>query len=364
MSDETPAPQLKHWFNEARYRSLAGMTRALDGKFDSKRFLKLTLEGLEERSLMQRLAQTAVAMNEALPGSYVSKLKTLQALAPQIDHGFITLFLSDFVAKYGLDDPKRSLPALKYFTRFGSAEFAIRHFLLRDLEATHAVMLAWADDADEHVRRLSSEGIRPRLPWGLRLQALVKNPEPIAPILEKLKRDPALYVRKSVANNLNDIAKDHPQWVVQRAEAWDRSHAETAWIIKHGCRTLIKKGHSGALKLFGFGGKPKVEATLTCTPKKLGLGEVLTITADIRSSARTTQSLAVDYVVHYVRPGGSSEKVFKWSEVELPASGSVSLKKNQTIKDFTTRKHYPGVHRVELQINGQRVAEAVFELLG
>ena len=364
MSDETPAYQLKNWFDEARYRGIAQMTKALDGGFDTKRFLKSVLEGLDGRSLMQRLAQTAVAMDESLPGSYAKKLDVLKKLAPQIDHGFITLFLSDFVAKHGLDDPKRSLPALKYFTRFGSAEFAIRHFLLRDLEATQAVMLGWAEDADEHVRRLSSEGIRPRLPWGIRLQELVKNPEPIAPILEKLKRDPALYVRKSVANNLNDIAKDHPQWVVQRAEGWDRSHRGTAWIVKHGCRTLIKKGHGEALKLFGFGGKPKVEAALTCTPKRLHLGEVLTIVADIRSTARTAQSLAVDYVIHYVRSGGNSEKVFKWSEVELPASGSVSLEKSQTIKDFTTRKHHSGVHRVELQVNGQRVAESGFELVG
>jgi len=364
MSDESPAPQLKHWFDEARYRSIANATFSLDAKFDKKRFLRFTLEGLDERSLMQRMQQTAIAMQESLPGSYRSKLKTLRALAPMLEHGFISIFLCDFVAKYGLEDFDHSLDALKFFTCFGSAEFAIRHFLVKDFNKARSAMLVWAEDDNEHVRRLASEGIRPRLPWGLRLQNLVENPDPIAAILEKLKADPALYVRKSVANNLNDITKDHAQWVIQRVSGWDREHAGTAWIVRHGCRTLIKQGHNDALKLFGFGAAPKLEAAITCTPTKLRLGQVLTIQAILRSTTRSTQSFAIDYVMHYARAGGATwQKVFKWTETELAPGAAITLQKRQTMKDFTTRKHHPGGHRIELQVNGKRVAETAFELL-
>lgn len=363
MSDETPAPQLKHWFDEARYRSIANATFSLDGKFDKRRFLKLTLDGLDERSLMQRLQQTAVAMEQSLPGTYRTKVKTLRSLAPTLEHGFISIFLCDFVAKYGLEDFDHSLDALKFFTCFGSAEFAIRHFLVKDFTKARTAMLTWADDKNEHVRRLASEGIRPRLPWGLRLQNLVDNPDPIAAILEKLKADPALYVRKSVANNLNDITKDHAQWVIDRVSGWDREHEGTAWIVRHGCRTLIKQGHNDALKLFGFGAAPKLEASIVCTPAKLRLGQVLSIEATLHSTARRTQSLAIDYVMHYARAGGAtSQKVFKWTETELAPGAALTFHKRQTIKDFTTRKHHPGVHRIELQVNGRRVAETVFEL--
>lgn len=363
MPDDTPAFELKHWFDEARYRSIAAATHALDGRFDQRRFLQLTLDGLDDRSLMQRLQQTAIAMQESLPGTYAAKLKILRALAPTLEHGFISIFLCDFVAKYGLGDFERSLDALKFFTQFGSAEFAIRHFLIADFSRTRGAMLTWSRDDNEHVRRLASEGIRPRLPWGMRLQALVENPEPIADILENLKADPALYVRKSVANNLNDITKDHPQWVIQRVSQWDRKHEGTAWIVRHGCRTLIKQGHKDALKLFGFGAAPKVAATFTCIPKRIRLGQSITLTAHLRSTAKTTQTLAVDYVLHYVRAGAAtSQKVFKWTEIELSAGEALTLTKRQTFKDFTTRKHYPGVHRIELQVNGQRIAETAFEL--
>lgn len=362
--DTTPAPRLKDWFDEALYRSLAGDLASLHPRFDRKRFLRIALEGLEDRSLMQRLRRTSEATREALPLGYRESLDVLRQLAPRIDHGFVTLFLPDFVGLYGHGDFDASMEALKYFTPFGSAEFAIREFLKRDFGRTLRVMHGWSLDPNEHVRRLASEGCRPRLPWSFRLAELVADPSPALPILENLKADPSLYVRKSVANHLNDIARDHPDKTLSVLHSWDRGHPLTGWIAKRALRTLVKQGHAGALTLLGAGEPSKVRVdSFTVTPKRIRPGETVTISLAITSTSRGRQRLVVDYVIHYVKQSGvTSEKVFKWKELDLGPGERADLEKRQTIRDFTTRKHHPGKHRVELQVNGARLAEAGFGL--
>jgi 3-methyladenine DNA glycosylase AlkC len=364
MADtDTPTFELKGWFNAERYRAIARELSKITRSFSTKRFLKVTLEGLENRTLMQRLRQTSVAVEASLPGTFRNKVDLLRELAPRIEHGFVAIFLSDFVAQYGLNDPTFSLGALRDFTRFGSSEFAVRPFLVRDQKSTLSVMLSWTQDGNEHVRRLASEGSRPRLPWGLRLQSLIRDPSPIAAILDALKCDEALYVRKSVANSLNDIAKDHPDWVLARLGNWDLSAAHTGWIAKRACRTLIKRGHPETLKLFGFDSKVAVNASLKLAPRRLALGSALTIEATIVSTSRKQQRLAIDYVIRYIKANGaSSPKVFKWRELDLAPGETVSLRKGQSIRDFTTRTHFPGRHVVEIQVNGKRMAEASFDL--
>ncbi|MEO7413942.1 MAG: DNA alkylation repair protein [Opitutaceae bacterium] len=360
-----PEPEpFKHWFNEARYRSIADAIAPLAPRFDRKRFLQLTIDGLAERELMDRMRQTAIALGATLPGDYRQQLAVVLQFAPTIGHGFVGVALGDFVARFGLDDPDVSLDALRKLTRHGSAEFAVRPFIVRDSDRTLSVMKAWARNADEHVRRLASEGSRPRLPWGIRLAELVRDPSPTAPILEQLKADPSLYVRKSVANHLNDITKDHPAWVVDRVTAWDRTDARTAWIVRHALRTLIKQGHPGALALLGVGGAPKLRVDrFAATPARLKLGGRLTLEAKLTSTARSEQRLAVDYVVHYVKAkGGTSAKIFKWKVVSLGPKARLTLTKSQLVRDFTTRRHHAGKHRIELQINGRRLAESGFVL--
>jgi 3-methyladenine DNA glycosylase AlkC len=362
-SDDPLPPQLKDWFDEKRYRFIARELGTLSAKFDEKRFLKHALSGLAERSLMQRLHECAVAVDAALPGSFQQKVRLLQKLAPRLDHSFIAIFLSDFVATYGVAEFDFSMESLRFFTRFGSAEFAVRGFILSNQSRAFEFLLRWTQDADEHVRRLASEGLRPRLPWGMRLGALVRDPTPCAAIIEALKDDPSLYVRRSVANHLNDITKDHPDWVLSRLEAWDLEKETLAWISRHACRTLIKCGHPRALQLFGFGRKADVTTVLTLSSTHIQLGERLAIVAEIKSESSKSQRLAVDYVIHYMKARGAVfEKVFKWTEVELASNQTLQLTKSQLIRDFTTRKHHPGHHRIELQINGQRVAAAGFEL--
>lgn len=362
-SEESLPAQLKDWFNEARYSRLARELSAVAPRFDADLFLQLTLEGLEERSLMQRLQQCAIAVDAALPGGYRQKIGILKKLAPRIEHAFVAIFLCDFVARHGLDDFDYSLEALRYFTRFGSAEFAVRPFIAVQPARALATLRQWTRDPDESVRRLASEGARPRLPWGLRLQDLVRDPQPCFALLEALKDDPSVSVRRSVANHLNDISKDHPGRVLDFLETWDLERETQGWIARHACRTLIKRGDPRALRLFGFGQAPKLEADFSLQPNRLNLGEHLTLRAVLRSRSPRAQRLAVDYVIHYVKARGQTfEKVFKWTVLELSPLGESVLEKRQLLRDFTTRRHHAGRHRVELQINGVRLAAADFVL--
>ena len=354
---------LKDLFDVTRYRQTATQLAALHPRFDSVRFLNHTLEGLADRELLARLHRTAEAFHLALPVPFTEQLAVLRAHAPQIGHGFVAIWPCAHVTTHGINDSATALDALKFFTRFGSAEFAIRPFITRDPVATLALMRHWADDADEHVRRLASEGSRPRLPWGGNLPALIADPSPTLPILTALRADPSLYVRKSVANHLNDITKDHPELVLDFVANWDRTDARTAWIVRHALRTLIKRGHPKALALMGAGAVPKLDALFKVGPARLKLGGTLTLTATLVSTHTRTQSLIVDYVVHYARPGGATaEKVFKWKQLTLAPGESVNLSKRQVIRDFSTRRHHPGRHRVELQINGRRLAAGEFSL--
>jgi 3-methyladenine DNA glycosylase AlkC len=195
-ADKTEAaPALKEIFNRERLRHIARETEAAWPQFDGKRFVKLATTGLDELGIMQRMRQTAVSLHEALPDDFPSALAILRELAPRIGHGFASITLPEFVALYGQKHFKQSLDALKFFTRFGSSEFAVRHFLVADFERTIAVMRRWADDDNEHVRRLASEGSRPRLPWSFQLKNLIADPSPTAPILDTLKADPSLASR-------------------------------------------------------------------------------------------------------------------------------------------------------------------------
>lgn len=358
------ADALKHMFDAARYRRLAADLAVLVPRFDRARFLALTLDGLDSRALMGRLRQTTLACDASLPGTYADKLAILRALAPRIGHNFIAIFLSDFVATHGLAHFDLSVAALKFFTPFGSSEFAVRAFLERDLDRTLAVMTAWSADPDEHVRRLASEGSRPRLPWGRRLPALVRDPAPTFPLLTRLAADPSLYVRKSVANHLNDISKDHPERMLTLVESWDRDHEHTAWIARHAARTLIKRGHPRALRLVGVSGATHVSmAGFTVDPATISLGETITLAARVTSTAKQPQRLVIDYVVRYAKAAGRfSAKVFKWTEATLAPGATLALTKHQTIRDFSTRRHYAGRHSVDLQINGRLVASTAFLL--
>ena len=363
MSD-APAPALKDWFDAARFRQIAKDTAAVHPGFDARRFLTLALPGLEALSLLQRVRRTTEALHATLAADYPAALAVLRRLAPRLGHGFVAIVPPDFVSRYGRDHFTLSMDALKFFTPFGSSEFAVREFLRRDLPRALRVMEKWSRDPDEHVRRLASEGSRPRLPWSFQLRDLIADPSPVAPILEQLKADPSLYVRKSVANHLNDITKDHPGWVLERIECWDLTASHPAWIARRALRTLIKRGDRRALAVLGAGHRAELRIdAFTVSPQRLRLGEEVTISCRIVSTAAVAQKLVVDYAVHYRKQSGAaSAKVFKWKELTLAAGAALTLMKRQRVRDFTTRKHHAGRHRVELMVNGERLAEGAFVL--
>lgn len=359
------AEPLKHWFNAARFAALADLLAEAHPGFDRGRYLACVLPGLEDLALLARMRRGAGALREVLPADYRATLPILCAVAPRVGHTFVGLILPEFVGRFGGDHPAESLEALRFLTRFSSGELAVREFLRRDLRGTLRVMEGWAADENEHVRRLASEGCRPRLPWSFHLEELIADPAPVGPILDRLRADPSLYVRKSVANHLNDISKDHPAWMLARLRGWDRTHPHTAWIAKRAARTLIKAGHPGAMRLFGFGVRPAARVgEFRLTRKRLRLGEALEFSFTLRSNSRRPQQVVVDYRIHYVkRRGARTPKVFKLAEVALAPGATTTLRKRQVLRDFSTRKHHAGRHRVEVQVNGRVLAGADFLLV-
>ncbi|MDF2922047.1 MAG: alkylation repair protein [Paenibacillaceae bacterium] len=319
----------------------------------------------EERELKDRYRHIAHVLGATLPRDYGQAVGVLDQLAGE-SRGFPYMFFPEYIAMFGLPHWDLSVDALRRYTVICSSEFAVRPFIEQDQQRMLAVMLEWAQDPDEHVRRLASEGCRPRLPWGKPLRSLIADPTPILPILERLKADPSEYVRRSVANNLNDISKDHPQLVLSLASRWQGTDKGTDWIIKHACRTLLKKGEPEALRLFGFGdgdgngqASALVEITgLTITPASIRLGEEIRFS--FRLSSPEPASFRLQFAVDYVKANGkTSPKRFHLPE-HKQFCGTETVEKRLSFQDYTTRKHYPGEHRLAILVNGEEKAATSF----
>ncbi len=269
------------------------------------------------------------------------------------------------IGQSGLSDFTSSLELLKEMTKRCSAEFDIRPFLIADQEAVLDIIQDWVEEPNMHVRRLVSEGTRPRLPWGERLPRLIADPSPMLPLLEKLRDDSTEYVRRSVANHLNDIAKDHPDLVAEIAANWMRgANVDRQRLVRHACRTLIKQGHPRVLSAFGLH-PPKLEMIeLLVKRDKILMGGALEFELAIRSTAKTDQNLIIDYVVHFLKANGSlSAKVFKWKQLTLPAGASVGLTRSHKFVPITTRKYHFGIHALSMRINGKDFGFVEFSLL-
>lgn len=350
-------------FNRSFYQKLASEFEKANPGFNAKQFVTDVTKGIEPLSLNQRMRNTTTVLKKHLPNKFDKAVNVMKKVIPNMNTGYTNLLFPDYVSVYGLDHMDLSLEALKYFTRFGSSEFAIREFLKKDFKKTIREMYKWAEDKNHHVRRLASEGSRPRLPWSFKLDEVIKKPSITRPILEILKADTELYVRKSVANHLNDIAKENPDYMLEVITSWDKTNPHTAWIIKHGSRTLIKKGHSGSLSVFDFEKNAKVDVKDFKVSKKVKLGDQLHFGFQLHSKKNKPQKLVVDYIIHYLKKSGElSPKVFKLKEVQLEPGARLSFEKKQLIKDFTTRKHFPGVHEIAVQVNGNVLVKEKFTI--
>jgi 3-methyladenine DNA glycosylase AlkC len=329
--------------------------------FDKKQFQKLMSgESFEEKELLDKMKHTTKCLHVTLPKPYKEALDILKKAAPHVK-GFEAMALPDFVATYGMDDWDLSLTALGHFTKYYSSELAIRPFLDKDPEKGMACMMAWAEDKDPKVRRLASEGCRPRLPWAMALPKFKKDPRLILPILEKLKDDVSEDVRRSVANNLNDISKDNPDLALDICKKWHGQSDNVDKIVKHACRTLLKAGNKRALAIFGYGDPAWVNVeNLSLDKKSLNIGEILTFYFDMAVEKKSKARL--EYAVYFVKAKGKlSKKVFKITEKEYD-SGIYAITRKQTFQEQTTRKHYPGTHQISIIINGEEKAKASFEL--
>jgi 3-methyladenine DNA glycosylase AlkC len=347
--------------------------------FPVAEFVRLACTGLEALELKQRVQHVTNAFVATLPPDFDDACAMLEAsLAPARDDddlkalvpgehglaGWIVWPMTEFVAARGLIMPDRALAALRELTQRWTAEYAIRPFLVEHEKLTLATLGRWTRDGSAHVRRLCSEGSRPRLPWGLQLKRFVADPSPTMPILRALQDDPSEYVRRSVANHLNDIAKDHPDVVAD----WLEHHLPGAppprrALLKHASRTLVKRGDRRVLAAWGIGAPLRGEAVLTIAPKRVRLGGAMQVVATLRSTAKKAQQLAVDYVVHHRKQDGSARpKVWKGWQLELAAGEARELRKKHSWKPTTIRTDHPGRHAVDLVVNGKVVARSVIDL--
>ena len=368
----------KEFINEDLIATLGQIFLRVSPGFDKEKFTEHAAKSLEKLELKERVLQVRDALDATLPQRFDQRCAALVAsLHPSEDtdrdgvkfsdegvSGFAVWPLTELVSHCGLDYPEQALGVLKEMTKRFSSEFAVRPFLISHGAVTLRVFKTWVSDDNRHVRRLVSEGSRPRLPWGIRLHKFVSDPEPVMSLLEALKDDPEEYVRRSVANNLNDIAKDHPATVVDIANDWiTRAPKPRVKLLKHACRTLIKNGDTGALAVFGYYASGSAVAEIQVTTPVVQYGDFLEFSLKL-DELKPGGNLMIDYTIHFVKANGStSPKVFKWMDKQAVKSSSLTATRRHAIKPITTRKYYPGTHSLELLVNGVSLGTAQFELM-
>lgn len=365
---------LKRHFNGEAARLIGGKIQGVHPEFDVDGYAAEVGRRILGKELKDRVLVLAEGMRSRLPENYVDAVGILVSiLGDELGEGegmfnisWYLMPVARFVEEYGLGHPEVSLDALVEITKRHTAEYAIRPFIEQHYEMTMKKILEWARDPSHNVRRMVSEGTRPRLPWAPMLVRFIRDPQPVLEILELLRSDPSQYVRKSVANSLNDISKDAPEIALATALRWSQESPtpETAWIVKHGLRTLAKKGDQQALAILGTTGGEHIRVPrLRLTPQTLTLGDTVVIRLDIENIDVRSHRVAVDYVVHHVRKNGRSiPKVFKLTTLDLAAGERRALEKAHTIKEVETRKYYPGQHVIDIQVNGLVMATDRFDL--
>jgi 3-methyladenine DNA glycosylase AlkC len=355
------AEPLKAQFGAAVVRRLASEIAAVHKQFDARAFQRDALNGFDELELLDRGRHLGAALHRHLPQDFGAAIDVLLATLPASrasEGGMASFFYlphTEFVRANGVPHFEHSMRALHALTQHFTGEFAVRPFFEHHEAATLARFEAWTRDESEHVRRLVSEGSRTRLPWAPRLRVFQQEPAPVLRLLELLRDDPALYVRRSVANNLNDIGKDNPESMFTTVERWmTDASPERRWIVQHALRSAVKAGDARALKVLGYGSTSRLAvAASSITPARPALGTKVVVTCTVHNPSRKSQRAVVDLRVHFVKASGAANvKVFKLAAVDLAPGAAQDLRKTVSLADLTTRKHYVGIHQVELQMNG------------
>jgi len=375
----------KNMWNEQFYCGYINALKCIIDDFDERKFLSQIFDDeWENKELSQRWRHNTKVLKNFLPADYktaiakifelINHIKKTQYWEKIVENSLggkygLSMeygFLGDFVEQYGLDDYETSVKAIEEITQFTSCEGAVRPFIIKYPDEMMKQMLVWSKHNNQWVRRLSSEGCRPRLPWTMALPKLKENPAPIILILENLKNDPSDFVRLSVANNLNDIAKDNPETVIYLARKWQGESKNTDWVIKHGCRTLLKQGNPEVMELFGFGSVIKnitIEDFQILTPK-VKIGKSLEFMFKLLNNNNKKTKIRLEYGLYYQKANGTlSKKVCKISEKDYVANSITQITRKHSFRVVTTRVLHLGLHQVSIIINGNEFDKFDFELI-
>ena len=355
-------------------RRIAAMIERVHPGFASRAFVVQALRGYEALGLLPRARQVARALADHLPRDYATAvdvvLRSLGPPAPATSGGgmapFVHLPYVYWVAERGLDHLDDSVRAMHAITQRFSFEFGVRPFVERHPRAMLAVLARWCDDPSPHVRRLVSEGLRPRLPWATRLTVFERDPQPVLALLERLRDDPDEIVRRSVANHLNDLGRADPALLVEVCTRWAHdAPPERLQLIRRALRTLVARGDPHALTVLGYGARAKVTLrAASIVPPRVPIGDAVRVSFELGSVARRPQRVLVDLRVTYAgaRPGVARTKVFKLDAGELAAGASMAFARTLSLRQMSTRTHHPGLHRVEALVNGVPYAVGTFEV--
>ncbi len=367
---ESKAPfKLKDIYSPELIKGYASLLRSIHPSFPAADFSKKVFSRKwKDLELKERMRHISNQLKDHLPGPYKTSLRILVKSMDHLikKHGekmvFEYGFVPDYVERFGYNDPELSIPALEKITQWTSAEFAIRPFILNYPDRMYHQMLLWSEHPSPLVRRLASEGFRPRLPWGMGIPVLKKNPSPILPVLDNLKQDPSETVRRSVANNLNDISKDHPALALDIFARWQGQNPDTDWIIRHASRGLLKKGHETAMGLFGFNqDQQAITIDQLKYTKKVSPVSQLDFSFRVKNTSNQSVKTRIEYAIDYITSTGkTSRKVFHVREILLDPLSEFHIKKYQRFVDLTTRKHYPGKHRLAIVMNGKELIDGAF----
>jgi 3-methyladenine DNA glycosylase AlkC len=362
---------LKDIFSQGHLSGFAAHLHTVYPAFKSKPFIKaIYSDAWKQFELKQRMDHIARVMHPQMPAAFPEAAKIIRNLLVHFrGHGVkeSTLeycFIPHYIELYGLEHYAASVKTIEQLTSFTSCEYVVRQFLLKHEDKMIAQMQRWSHHKDLHVRRLSSEGIRPRLPWAIGLPRFKHDPDPILPILNQLKNDPSEYVRRSVANNLNDISKDNRDIAIGLIRSWQGISPETDWVIKHGSRTLLKQGDKTVLNIFGLDHSPNIKVTnLKILTPVVHIGNKLNFSFTIANLNKTERLLRLEYAVHFFLANGThTRKVFKINERAFAPRETLDYIRSHNFRVITTRVYYPGKHAVSIIANGKEGERVEFRL--
>lgn len=362
---------LKDLYSIAFYNTLTDALTGVISSFDSQHFLEqIYTDDFEHKELKERMRHTSEVLNKFLPSDYDESVLLILQLVEKLkqnrigEDGLAWMFIPDYIEVYGLDHYQTSVRALELITQFVSCEFAVRPFLLKYGDSMMEQMKKWSFHENHKVRRFASEGCRPRLPWGKAVPALKNDPSLVMEVLENLRSDPSEWVRRSVANNLNDIAKDHPGIVLALARSWMGISRETDAIIKHGCRTLLKQGHPEILQHYGLRSENIEIKDFEIRTPQVKIGDSVEFSFVLSNHNQAKQMIRLEYGLYYKKANKQlSKKVFKISEKMYEPNTRVKVERRQSFRLITTRTFYAGEHQLSLIINGEEKAKLPFTLL-